>query len=59
MGNFTIEAFTLLGIGLCIIALRCYARWATVGWRGLKPDDYIMTFAAVCLHKHALLLFFC
>lgn len=47
MGNFTTEAFTLLAIGLCIIALRCYARLTTVGLRGLKPDDYIMVVAAV------------
>jgi hypothetical protein len=47
MGDFTTEAFTLLAIGIVLILLRTYARITTVGFRGLKPDDYIMLLAMV------------
>ena len=45
--SFTIEAFSLLGVGLTAIGIRTYARWSTVGFRGLKPDDFLMLGAAV------------
>jgi hypothetical protein len=47
MSDFTTEAFTLLGVGVTIIFLRTYARLTTVGFKGMKPDDYIMLLAAV------------
>lgn len=40
--SFTIEAFTLLGIGLTIIGIRWYVRISAVGFRGLQADDYLM-----------------
>ena len=45
--SFTIEAFSLLGIGITAITLRTYARCSTVGFRGLKPDDFLMLVAGV------------
>lgn len=45
--QFNIEAFTLLGIGITIIALRTYARVSAVGLRRLQADDYLVWFAAV------------
>lgn len=45
--SFTIEAFSLLGVGLTTISIRTYARCSTVGFRGLKPDDFLMLVAAV------------
>lgn len=47
MSGFTIEAFTLLGVGLSILALRVYARINAVGIRGLEWDDHFMVLAAV------------
>ncbi|KAH7000305.1 hypothetical protein EDB80DRAFT_723667 [Ilyonectria destructans] len=47
MSGFTIEAFTLLGVGLSILALRVYARINAVGIRGLEWDDHFMVFAAI------------
>ncbi|KAK4158750.1 hypothetical protein QBC43DRAFT_382280 [Cladorrhinum sp. PSN259] len=47
MGEFSTEAFTLLGFGLCTIAFRLYARISMLGLRGLHPDDYLMALAAV------------
>jgi len=40
------EDWTLLGIGLSFIILRCYARWSMGGgFSGLKADDYLMVAA--------------
>lgn len=47
MSGFTVEAFTLLGVGLSILALRVYARVNAVGIRGLEWDDHFMVLAAV------------
>ncbi|KAA6410620.1 MAG: short-chain dehydrogenase reductase sdr [Lasallia pustulata] len=44
---FTTEAFTELGIGLTLIALRTYARWDSVGFRNFMFDDYLILLAAV------------
>lgn len=44
---FTTEAFTELGVGLTLIALRTYARWDSVGFRNFMFDDYLMLLAAV------------
>ncbi|KAB5576354.1 hypothetical protein GE09DRAFT_936479, partial [Coniochaeta sp. 2T2.1] len=46
MDAFTTEAFTLLGVGLFVIALRTAARISSVGMGGLKADDYLMVLAA-------------
>ncbi|KAF5013045.1 hypothetical protein FDECE_939 [Fusarium decemcellulare] len=40
--SFTIEAFTLLAMGICFILFRTYARIAQVGVQNLAADDYIM-----------------
>jgi len=47
MSSFTIEAFTLLGVGILIIGLRLYARISTVGVSRLQVDDVLMILAAV------------
>lgn len=39
---FNVEAFTLLGIGTAITALRSYARLSQVGFKGLWADDYLV-----------------
>jgi hypothetical protein len=44
---FTTEAFTLLGVGVGIVALRLVARTKLVGLSGLQLDDYLMCFATV------------
>jgi hypothetical protein len=48
---FTTEAFTLLGFGIGIVALRLVARAKLVGLRGFQLDDYLMCFATVCLSR--------
>ncbi|KAK3323827.1 hypothetical protein B0T19DRAFT_443294 [Cercophora scortea] len=45
--NFSVEAYTLLGVGLAIIALRLYTRITTVGFGRLQADDYLMVLAAI------------
>ncbi|KAI1773794.1 hypothetical protein F4818DRAFT_101827 [Hypoxylon cercidicola] len=49
--QFTIEAWTLLAVGICVTVLRTYARVKAVGWRRLQADDYLVwlgvTFYAV------------
>lgn len=50
--NFIAEAFTLLAIGLVVIALRWVARVMTVGFKKLAPDDYLMVIAGVSQAAH-------
>lgn len=45
--QFTIEAWTLLGVGLTVTILRTYARVKAVGFKGLQPDDYLVWVGAV------------
>ena len=45
--QFNIEAFTLLGVGLTVTALRTYVRISSVGVKRLQVDDYLVWFAAV------------
>ncbi|KAI0157118.1 hypothetical protein GGR52DRAFT_577115 [Hypoxylon sp. FL1284] len=49
--QFTIEAWTLLSIGICVTILRTYARVKAVGFKRLQADDYLVwvgvTFYAV------------
>ena len=47
MDSFTTEAFTLLSLGVLIVALRTYARWTSVGPRNFMADDYLMLVAVV------------
>ena len=47
MDSFIKEAFTLLAIGVTIVALRTYARWSLVGVRNFMLDDYLMILAVV------------
>ncbi|KAI4274971.1 MAG: hypothetical protein LQ337_003535 [Flavoplaca oasis] len=46
-GNFIAEAFTLLAIGIVVIALRWVSRLMTVGFTHLAWDDYLMIVAGV------------
>jgi len=50
--NFNAEAFTLLGIGIGLIAFRFTSRLATLGIRNLRPDDYLMLLVAVLYAGH-------
>jgi hypothetical protein len=45
--RFSTEAWTLLAAGLLVTTLRIYARVRTVGWKGLKLDDYLACVGAV------------
>ena len=45
--SFNTEAFTLLGVGVLLIALRTIARIRSAGFHGLAADDYLMVLAAV------------
>lgn len=45
--SFTTEAFTLLGVGIAVIALRIVARATAVGFKHFQFDDYLMCIAAV------------
>ncbi|KAJ4984890.1 hypothetical protein SVAN01_09584 [Stagonosporopsis vannaccii] len=45
--SFTTEAFTLLGVGIAVIALRVVARATAVGLKGFQFDDYLMCVAAI------------
>ena len=45
--SFTTEAFTLLGVGVAVIALRVVARATAVGFKHFQFDDYLMCAAAV------------
>lgn len=47
--QFTVEAFTLLGVGIAITILRTVARVRFAGWRGLSGDDYL-AWVAVLLY---------
>lgn len=40
--EFSIEAWTLLGIGIMVTLLRTYARVKFVGFKNLQPDDYLV-----------------
>ncbi|KAF1961445.1 hypothetical protein CC80DRAFT_237658 [Byssothecium circinans] len=44
---FTTEAFTLLGVGITVVALRTVARATVVGVKHFQFDDYLMCVAAV------------
>lgn len=45
--DFTIEAFTLLGIAIVAIVIRIVARWLTAGPKNFQLDDYLMPLAGV------------
>lgn len=47
---FTTEAFTLLGVGVVVVALRTAARANVVGVKNFQLDDYLMCVAAVSAH---------
>ncbi|KAL8856739.1 MAG: hypothetical protein Q9178_006696 [Gyalolechia marmorata] len=50
---FTTEAFTLLGVGVTVVALRTYSRLTAVGIRKFQADDYLMLFATNGSSAHA------
>ena len=45
--DFTIEAFTLLGLAIVTIVVRVIARFLTVGFKNFQFDDYLMPVAGV------------
>lgn len=47
MHQFTVEAFTLLAVGIAVTMFRTYARMRTVGIRGLQWDDYLVWLGVV------------
>ncbi|KAK4201659.1 hypothetical protein QBC40DRAFT_197698 [Triangularia verruculosa] len=47
MAGEEIEAFTLLALGMVIIALRIVVRWRSVGLANLQLDDYFMVLAGI------------
>ncbi|CCF38220.1 hypothetical protein CH063_09363 [Colletotrichum higginsianum] len=47
MRSFTIEAWTLLAVGILITMLRTYSRIRSVGIRGLQADDYLVWVGAI------------
>ncbi|RDW68661.1 hypothetical protein BP5796_09318 [Coleophoma crateriformis] len=47
MSSTITESFVLLALGLCIIAIRTYARFVKVGIKNFQADDYLMLLAAI------------
>lgn len=47
MHQFTVEAFTLLAVGISVTMFRTYARIRTVGIKGLQWDDYLVWLGVV------------
>ncbi|KAI9367148.1 hypothetical protein BJX61DRAFT_529850 [Aspergillus egyptiacus] len=47
MGQFEVEAFTLLALAIVAIAIRVVARWTTAGPKNFQVDDYLMPLAGV------------
>ncbi|KAH8431657.1 uncharacterized protein LDX57_009313 [Aspergillus melleus] len=45
--DFTIEAFTLLGLAIVTIVVRVIARFLTVGFKNFQFDDYLMPVAGI------------
>ncbi|KAI1101147.1 hypothetical protein F4804DRAFT_22452 [Jackrogersella minutella] len=45
--QFTIEAWTLLSIGIVVTILRTYGRVKAVGFKGLQADDYLVWLGAI------------
>ncbi|KAI9044866.1 uncharacterized protein KD926_011039 [Aspergillus affinis] len=45
--DFTIEAFTLLGLAIVTIVVRVIARYLTVGLKNFQFDDYLMPVAGI------------
>jgi len=45
--EFNTEAFTLLGVGVFVVAIRTASRLSIAGFKGLWLDDYLMLFATV------------
>ena len=45
--KFSTEAWTLLAVGLSVILLRTYSRLRSVGFKGLRPDDFLVWLAGV------------
>ncbi|KAJ6442373.1 hypothetical protein O9K51_05932 [Purpureocillium lavendulum] len=45
--KFSTEAWTLLAVGLSVILLRTYSRLRSVGFKGLRSDDFLVWLAGV------------
>ncbi|KAK8068989.1 hypothetical protein PG994_005605 [Apiospora phragmitis] len=57
MDPFTTEAFTLLGIGLMVIAVRTYIRVHAIGLKGLQSDDYLMWVVAFAFSMETMIAY--
>jgi hypothetical protein len=55
--KFTIESWTLYSIGVSMTLLRTYARVRAVGFRNLRPADYLVWVGIVWFHAIALHFF--
>jgi hypothetical protein len=47
MPSTSVELWTLYAFGVAVTLLRAYARVSAVGYRELRPDDYLIWFALV------------
>lgn len=45
--ELAIEAWIMYSVGMALIVLRMGAQIKRHGWKGLKPDDYVMCLTAV------------
>ncbi|KAI5778447.1 hypothetical protein EDC01DRAFT_634842 [Geopyxis carbonaria] len=48
---------TLYSIGTAIVLFRLYARWKIVGFRGWKPDDFLMILAVIVFGTESTMAF--
>lgn len=47
MDSLLLESWTLYGLGVIVVIARLVTRYRLVGFRGAKPDDYLMILAMV------------
>lgn len=53
MDSLLLESWTLYGLGVVVVIARLVTRYRLVGFRGAKPDDYLMILAMVRCHNPA------
>lgn len=49
MDSLLFESWVLYGLGVVVVIARLVTRYRLVGFRGAKPDDYLMILAMVSL----------